>query len=105
MTLLSNPDFAKFEPYKFMAMELDFVPVSGDIALPDPRWLSAAHSSSSSYWPVVCVRLRECSEGWIRRRGFQRQRNAGVTLKCPAMIEETATQSRRKMAVLIGLSR
>jgi hypothetical protein len=39
LKLLSNPAYATGEPYKFMAMELDLVPVSGDTVLPDLRWL------------------------------------------------------------------
>ena len=31
--------YAPAEPYKFMAMELDLVPVSGRIVIPDLRWL------------------------------------------------------------------
>jgi|GraSoiStandDraft_57_1057295.scaffolds.fasta_scaffold28499_3 hypothetical protein len=35
LKVLSNPAFAPVEPYKFMAMELDLVPVSGNTVLPD----------------------------------------------------------------------
>jgi len=39
LKLLSDPYYAPMEPYKFMAMELDLVPVSGDMVIPDLRWL------------------------------------------------------------------
>jgi hypothetical protein len=39
LKLLSDPAYAPAEPYKFMAMELDLVPVSGRIVIPDLRWL------------------------------------------------------------------
>jgi hypothetical protein len=39
LQLLSDPAYAPVEPYKFMAMELDLVPVSGRIVIPDLRWL------------------------------------------------------------------
>jgi hypothetical protein len=39
LSLLSDPSYAPSEPYKFMAMELDLVPVSGDTVVPDARWM------------------------------------------------------------------
>jgi hypothetical protein len=39
LKLLSDPAYAPVEPYKFMALELDLVPVSGRIVIPDLRWL------------------------------------------------------------------
>ena len=39
LKLLSDPVYAPAEPYKFMAMELDLVPVSGRLVIPDLRWL------------------------------------------------------------------
>jgi hypothetical protein len=39
LKLLSDPAYAPVEPYKFMAMELDLVPVSGRLVIPDLRWL------------------------------------------------------------------
>jgi hypothetical protein len=39
LRLLSDPSYAPMEPYKFMAMELDLVPASGDVVVPDLRWL------------------------------------------------------------------
>jgi len=39
LKLVSNSAYAAVEPYKFMAMELDLVPVSGRIMIPDLRWL------------------------------------------------------------------
>jgi hypothetical protein len=35
LKLLADPSYAPFEPYKFIAMELDLVPVSGDMVLPN----------------------------------------------------------------------
>ena len=37
LRLLSDPVYARMEPYKFIALEIDLVPVSGKIALPDLR--------------------------------------------------------------------
>jgi hypothetical protein len=39
LELVSDPSYAPAEPYKFMAMELDLVPVSGGMVIPDLRWL------------------------------------------------------------------
>ena len=39
LKLLSDPVYAPAEPYKFMAMELDLVPVSGHRVIPDLRWV------------------------------------------------------------------
>ena len=39
LKLLSDPSYGPVEPYKFMAMELDLVPVSGDTVIPDLRWV------------------------------------------------------------------
>jgi hypothetical protein len=39
MKLVSHPAYAPMEPYKFMAMELDLLPASGDLVIPDLRWL------------------------------------------------------------------
>jgi hypothetical protein len=39
LKLVSDPAYAPAEPYKFMAMELDLVPVSGRLVIPDLRWL------------------------------------------------------------------
>jgi hypothetical protein len=39
LELVSDPAYAPAEPYKFIAMELDLVPVSGRIVIPDLRWL------------------------------------------------------------------
>ena len=39
LKLLSDPSYGPFEPYKFMALEIDLVPVSGDKIIPDARWL------------------------------------------------------------------
>jgi hypothetical protein len=37
LKLLSDPSYAPLEPYKFMALEIDLVPVSGDKVIPDAR--------------------------------------------------------------------
>jgi len=37
--LLANPAYAPFEPYKFMALEIVLVPVSGQTVIPDLRWI------------------------------------------------------------------
>jgi hypothetical protein len=42
LKLVSDPGYAVMEPYKFIAMELDLVPVSGCIVIPDVRWLLGA---------------------------------------------------------------
>ena len=39
LQLLADPSYAPYEPYKFMALEIDLVPVSADRAIPDPRWI------------------------------------------------------------------
>jgi hypothetical protein len=39
LKLLSDPAYGPVEPFKFMAMELDLVPVSGHRVIPDLRWL------------------------------------------------------------------
>jgi hypothetical protein len=39
LKLTADPAYAPLEPYKFMALEIDLVPVSGDMVVPDLRWL------------------------------------------------------------------
>ena len=39
LKLLSNPSYGPFEPYKFMALEIDLIPVSGEKVIPDARWI------------------------------------------------------------------
>ena len=39
LKLLSDPAYASMEPYKFIALEIDLMPVSGDMMIPDLRWL------------------------------------------------------------------
>ena len=39
LKLLSDPSYGPLEPYKFMALEIDLVPVSGDKVIPDFRWI------------------------------------------------------------------
>ncbi len=40
LQLLAEPAYARVEPYKLMALEIDLVPVSGDKLLPDLRWIA-----------------------------------------------------------------
>ena len=42
LKLLSDPSYAPMEPYKFIALEIDLVPVSGDMVIPDLRWVVGA---------------------------------------------------------------
>ena len=37
LKLLSDPSYAPIEPYKFIALEIDLVPVSGKMVIPDLR--------------------------------------------------------------------
>ena len=37
LKLLSDPSYAAMEPYKFIALEIDLVPVSGRMVIPDLR--------------------------------------------------------------------
>jgi len=39
LKLISHPSYAPLAPYKFMAVELDLVPVSSGTLVPDLRWL------------------------------------------------------------------
>jgi hypothetical protein len=39
LKLISHPSYASLAPYKFMAVELDLVPVSSGTLVPDLRWL------------------------------------------------------------------
>jgi hypothetical protein len=39
LSLLADPAYAPFLPYKLMALELVLVPVSGNLVLPDLRWI------------------------------------------------------------------
>jgi hypothetical protein len=41
LKLISHPAYAPFAPYKLIAVELDLVPVSSGIVVPDLRWLVA----------------------------------------------------------------
>ena len=41
LKLISHPTYAPLAPYKFIAVELDLVPVSGGTIVPDLRWLVA----------------------------------------------------------------
>jgi hypothetical protein len=37
LKLLSDPSYAPMEPYKFIALEIDLLPVSSKMVIPDPR--------------------------------------------------------------------
>jgi hypothetical protein len=39
LKLISHPAYAPLAPYKLIAVELDLVPVSTGIVIPDLRWL------------------------------------------------------------------
>ena len=39
LKLISHPTYAQVAAYKFMAVELDLVPVSSGTIVPDLRWL------------------------------------------------------------------
>jgi hypothetical protein len=39
LKLSSHPSYAPLAPYKFIAVELDLVPVSSGTVVPDLRWL------------------------------------------------------------------
>jgi hypothetical protein len=39
LKLISHPSYAPLAPYKFIAVELDLVPVSSGTIVPDLRWL------------------------------------------------------------------
>ena len=42
LKLISHPRYAPLAPYKFIAVELDLVPVSRGMVVPDLRWVVAA---------------------------------------------------------------
>lgn len=42
LNLLCDPSFGPMEPYKFIALEVDLVPVSGDRVIPDLRIIAGA---------------------------------------------------------------
>ena len=39
LELNADPSYAPMEPYKFIALEIDLVPVSSDVVIPDLRWV------------------------------------------------------------------
>lgn len=39
LELFANPDYAPFEPYKMMALQVVLVPTHGDLVIPELRWL------------------------------------------------------------------
>lgn len=42
LKLLCDPSYGPLEPYKFIALQIDLVPVSGDTVIPDLRFIVAA---------------------------------------------------------------
>jgi hypothetical protein len=42
LKLISHPAYAPLAPYKLIAVDLDLVPVSAGIVIPDLRWLVAS---------------------------------------------------------------
>jgi uncharacterized protein (DUF1330 family) len=38
LSLMTDPAYAPFEPYKLMALEIALVPVSGELRVPELRW-------------------------------------------------------------------
>jgi hypothetical protein len=61
LKLVSDPSYAPMEPYKFMAMELDLVPVSYDMVIPDLRWVLGSG--------LIMIFLLV---GWVRAAWLQR---------------------------------
>lgn len=39
LDLLADPEYARYEGYKFIALEADLVPLSPRLAIPDARWI------------------------------------------------------------------
>ena len=39
LELFADPDYAPFEPYKMMALQVVLVPTQGDLVIPELRWL------------------------------------------------------------------
>src|SRR5262245_41998446 len=61
LKLLSDPAYAPMEPYKFIALEIDLVPVSGDMVLPDLRWVVGG-SFMVIFLLVGWVRAARCGD-------------------------------------------
>jgi hypothetical protein len=57
------------EPYKFIALEIDLVPVSGDMVIPNLRWLGACCPARP---------LKEPVERGLSRVGYARLRDQRV---------------------------
>ena len=55
LELLSHPSYAPLEPYKFMALEIDLVPVSGDKVIPDMRWLVGGGSAQTLAFAFIAA--------------------------------------------------
>ena len=64
LDLVSDPEYLKVMPYKLAALKVVLVPISGDLVLPDLRWVVVGGC-------VVVFLLA----GWVRaaRRGRQRK--------------------------------
>jgi hypothetical protein len=63
--LLSDPQWQKFAPYKFAALELALVPTAGQIAVPDLRWIAGG----------LCL-IVLLAAGWWRAAATRRDRAA-----------------------------
>ena len=59
LKLISHPAYAPLAAYKFMAVELDLVPVSKDMVVPDLRWVVGA-----SFVMIFLL------VGWLRLAAF-----------------------------------
>ena len=82
LKLLSDPSYALLEPYKFMALEIDLVPVSGDRQIPgcpmDRRWCLAGPVPGGGL-DTGCSGIVVCRSGF--RRSFCAQRIEGRRLR------------------------
>jgi len=66
LKLLSDPAYAPRAPYKFMALEIDLVPVSGQMVIPDLRW------AAGIVFVIVFLLV-----GWVSAvRSVPREKNA-----------------------------
>jgi len=55
LKLISSPAYAPLAAYKFIAVELDLVPVSGGVMVPDLRWLVGG-GFAIIFLLFVCIR-------------------------------------------------
>ncbi len=42
LELLTNPEYLKVMPYKLSSLEVVLTPVSGELVIPDARWIAGA---------------------------------------------------------------